>query len=435
MFSILSALYIIFAFFSFFTAITMFFTTALTLKGFYRGKKEYPNAKPSKRFLILVPAHNEEAVIADIVCNLNHMDYPKELYDFYVLADNCTDKTASIARTNGANVFEFFKDNENSPTGKPIALEKAFDELKDYHERYDYVMFFDADNWVDSNMLKEINSQMIANPDAVVTQCYIDSKNKSGPIASFYYLSFVTANRFIQLSKHRLGLNAGIGGTGFAVDTKYLKSIGGWKALSLTEDFEFQIKTTVAGKKILWNNYTRVHDEKPTSVKAFFKQQLRWAQGHWYVTKKNYLSIFKALFQHKISCLEFLSTSTYIFSLLVPYIVVLIRAPLIVVELLQRYHLMPYFETYGIFAIYPINMFSVFLFTYLVFILFYIGDWLDNNQKPSIKYFFTLVLGLIIGFVVVPIAKIIGLFKCGNQHTWVKTDHKIGLTTKDNQQA
>lgn len=425
MFSILSILYVIFAIFSFLTFVTMIFTIALTFKGFFRGKKEYPDADPKKKFLILVPAHNEEAVIADIVNNLNSMDYPKELYDYYVLADNCTDNTASIARSLGANVFEFTKESEDSPTGKPIALTKAFAILENYYELYDYVMFFDADNWIDKNMLKETNSQMLANPDAVVTQCYIDSKNKTGPIAAFYYLSFVTANRFIQLAKHRLGLNAGIGGTGFAVDTKYLNSIGGWKALSLTEDFEFQIKTTIAGKRILWNNYTRVHDEKPTTIKAFFKQQLRWAQGHWYVTKKHFFPIFKAFFTGKISIWEFLSTSTYVFALLVPYLVILIRIPLIVVEVLQYYKVMPYFEIFGIFALYPINIFSALLFAYLVFVLFYIGDYLDNNQKPSIKYFFTLVVAIAIGFVIVPIAKIIGLFKSNNQHTWVKTEHKI----------
>ena len=430
MFSVLSILYIIFAIVSFITFLTMVFSIIITIKGFYRGKKEYPDADPEKKFLILVPAHNEEAVISDIINNLNHMDYPKELYDFYILADNCTDNTAAVAKANGANVFEFFKESEKSPTGKPIALEKAFAVLDDYYKKYDYVMFFDADNWIESNMLKEINSQMIANPDAVVTQCYIGSKNKTGPVAAFYHVSFVTANRFIQFAKYRLGLNAGIGGTGFAVDTKYLNSVGGWKALSLTEDFEFQIKTTVAGKRILWNNHTRVHDEKPTTISAFFKQQLRWAQGHWYVTKKNFSSIFKAFFKGTISFWEFVSTSSYIFALLVPYLLLLLRTPLMIIEILQKYDIMPYFETYGIYALYHINLFSIIIFVYLVFVLFYLGDYYDNNEKPSFKYFFTVLLSIILGMIIVPIAKILGLFKSGNQHTWVKTEHKINMKSK-----
>ena len=123
------------------------------------------------RFLVLVPAHNEEAVIGDIVQNLNEMEYPREMYDFYILADNCTDRTAEIARGLGANVLESWKDSPDAPTGKPIVLQKALQTLGDYQNRYDLVMFFDADNLIDKNMFAEVNSQYLdANGQADIIQ-------------------------------------------------------------------------------------------------------------------------------------------------------------------------------------------------------------------------------------------------------------------------
>ena len=85
----------------------------ITFFGYKRNTKDYQDHAPLMRFLVLVPAHNEEAVIGDIVQNLNEMEYPREMYDFYILADNCTDRTAEIARGLGAKVLESHKDSRS----------------------------------------------------------------------------------------------------------------------------------------------------------------------------------------------------------------------------------------------------------------------------------------------------------------------------------
>ena len=144
----------------------------ITFFGYKRNTKDYQDHAPLMRFLVLVPAHNEEAVIGDIVQNLNEMDYPRELYDFYILADNCTDRTAEIARGLGAKVLESHKDSPDAPTGKPIVLQKALNTLEGYQNHYDLVMFFDADNLIDKNMFAEVNSQYLdANGQADIIQC------------------------------------------------------------------------------------------------------------------------------------------------------------------------------------------------------------------------------------------------------------------------
>jgi len=180
--------------------------------GFRRNTKDYQDHDPKLRFLALVPAHNEEAVIADIVGNLKHMEYPPELYDFYILADSCTDSTAAIAREMGANVIESFRESEDAPTGKPIVLQNALHVLEGYQNHYDAVMFFDADNLIDPNMFLEVNSQFLSNPGkADIIQCYLGSKNKNGIVALFYYLTYTITNRFFQYAKNRLGLNNVVG--------------------------------------------------------------------------------------------------------------------------------------------------------------------------------------------------------------------------------
>ena len=110
---------------SFFLTFIMVYQIVIGFFGFKKAKKDYADHDPESRFLVLVPAHNEEKVIGDIIQNLNDMDYPKELYDFYIIADNCTDNTAEVARNLGANVIETCKESPDAPTGKPIALKKA----------------------------------------------------------------------------------------------------------------------------------------------------------------------------------------------------------------------------------------------------------------------------------------------------------------------
>ena len=201
---------------SFFLTFIMVYQIVIGFFGFRKAKKDYKDHDPESRFLVLVPAHNEEKVIGDIIQNLNDMDYPKELYDFYIIADNCTDNTAEVARNLGAKVIETRKESEDAPTGKPIALKKALQAVGDYQDRYDLMMIFDADNLMDTNMFREVNSQYLDKGKPDFIQCYLGAKNKKGVVAWFYYTGYTLTNRFFDLAKYRLGLNCAIGGTGFA---------------------------------------------------------------------------------------------------------------------------------------------------------------------------------------------------------------------------
>jgi len=406
----------------------------ISFYGFRKKTKDYQDHDPGLRFLVLVPAHNEEAVIADIIYNLKHMEYPPALYDFYILADNCTDNTAAVARQAGANVIESFRESEDAPTGKPIVLQKALRALEGYHNQYDVVMFFDADNLIDPNMFLEINSQFLSNPGkADIIQCYLGSKNKNGLIALFYYMTYTITNRFFQLAKNHLGLNNVVGGTGFAVTAEYLHQRGGWASISLTEDFELQIEATCDGKRILWNHNVRIYDEKPTHFRASLRQRIRWAQGHWFVAFKNTRRLFRALKAGNISFGEFLSTFLYMYSL-VPYVILVVQMFLrLTINIFEWTGLVAKVPVVGLFNSWFLDNLPAFsLFFYSFIVLYYVSDSMDNGNRFNLRIFIPMCVSMLLNTVLAGVAQVVGLFKYKKQNTWVKTEHKINRLEASN---
>ena len=109
------------------------------------------------RFMAIVPAHNEENVIEELVESLKGQDYPKDLYDIFVIADNCTDNTAEVARRAGAIVYERF-DKKNKTKG--YALDWFLKQKIEEDAPYDAFCIFDADNIVDKNFIKNMNKKL-----------------------------------------------------------------------------------------------------------------------------------------------------------------------------------------------------------------------------------------------------------------------------------
>ena len=81
-----------------------------------RKEKPAKSYRPTKKFAMIAAAHNEETVIGELVDSLAKMNYPRELYDIFVIADNCTDRTAEIAEKAGAIVYKRF-DEEHKTKG------------------------------------------------------------------------------------------------------------------------------------------------------------------------------------------------------------------------------------------------------------------------------------------------------------------------------
>lgn len=233
------------------------------------------NCPPLKRFALVIAAHNEERVIAHIIESLSKQNYPRDLYDIFVIADNCTDRTAEIAENHGAYVYKRF---DSEKRGKGYALEWMFEKIFTMGDKYDAIGVFDADNLVSANYLMEMNKKLCKGHKVV--QGYIDSKNPFDSwITCSYSIAFWLSNRIYQLPRHYLGLSCGLCGTGFCIDINILKQIG-WGATCLTEDLEFTMKLALNGLKVSWAHNAVVYDEKPLTLKQSWNQRKRWMQGH-----------------------------------------------------------------------------------------------------------------------------------------------------------
>ncbi|PRR82809.1 glycosyltransferase family 2 protein [Clostridium vincentii] len=255
--------------------------------GVYR-KKDIKDYTPNNKFAMIVSAHDEEIVIGNLIESMQKQDYPKELYDIYVIADNCTDKTAEIAKGYNVTVCER---NVDDKRGKGYALEWMFEKLFKMDKSYDSIAIFDADNLVHSDFLKEINSKM--NQGYKVVQGYIDSKNPNDSwIATSYSIAFWSQNRLFQLSRNNIGLSNQIGGTGFSIATETLKELG-WGATCLTEDLEFTCKIVLSGQKVGLAYDAKIYDEKPLKLKQSWIQRRRWMQGFTDVASRYCLKLMK----------------------------------------------------------------------------------------------------------------------------------------------
>lgn len=249
---------------------------SISLFGWVMKKENSANIdEPFKRFALVIAAYNEEMVIAHIVESLLRQNYPEEMYDIFVIADNCSDNTAAIAASHGAIVYKRVNLEQR---GKGYALEWMFNKIFALETKYDAIAVFDADNLVSSNFLIEMNKQL-CNGHKVI-QGYLDSKNPFDSwITSSYSIAFWLSNRIFQLPRYNLGLSCGLCGTGFCVDTDILKSIG-WGATCLTEDLEFTMKLALNEVKVAWAHNAIVYDEKPITLKQSWNQRKRWMQGH-----------------------------------------------------------------------------------------------------------------------------------------------------------
>jgi len=276
--------------------LSTFYYFILSLFGLFR-KAEKKFLEPEKSFALVVAAHNEEAVIGPLVENLLNLNYPKELYDVFVVADNCTDKTALIAKNAGAIVHQRFN---NEKRGKGYALEWMFSRLFKLERQYDAVIIFDADNLVDESFLIEMNSKLCQGHEII--QCYLDSKNPYDTwVTNTFSITFWLSNRMLQLARYNTGvLNNVLGGTGMCISTRVLKELG-WGATSLTEDLEFTMKALMHGYRTTWAHDAIVYDEKPLTFMQAWNQRKRWAQGQVDVAGRYFFPlIFKAIRERKI---------------------------------------------------------------------------------------------------------------------------------------
>jgi len=244
----------------------------------WRKPTDYGWHPARTRFAVLIAARNEELVIGPLINSLLTQDYPAELYDIWVIPNNCTDNTARAAAQFGARVLECTVPVKS----KGEVLRFAYNRLRG--RRYDAYCVFDADNLVHRRFLAEMNNAYLAGAEAA--QGYRDSKNPydtaiSGCCSIYYWMM----NRFHNGGRAGLGLSALINGTGFMVSARTLEKLGGWRTETISEDLELTAQCVLAGEKVCWVPKAVTYDEQPLDYALSVRQRRRWSSGTLQVTE------------------------------------------------------------------------------------------------------------------------------------------------------
>lgn len=227
------------------------------------------------KFMAIIPAHNEERVIKNLIDSLHNQNYPKELLDIYVIADNCTDNTAKIAKDAGAIVYER---NDPEKKTKGYAMQWFLNKKIEENADYDAFFVFDADNIVMPDFTVNMNKKLCQGEEIV--QGYRDIKNPSDTwVSAGYALFYWTMHRFYHLARYNLGLSPLLNGTGFMVKFDVIRETG-WNTKTLTEDIEFSLINIAEGRRLGWATDAIVFDEQPLEFKQSWTQRERWSVGH-----------------------------------------------------------------------------------------------------------------------------------------------------------
>ncbi len=271
------------------------------------SKKKTYEAKKLHRYAVLISARNEAEVIGELLESIHKQTYPSHLLDIYVVADNCTDNTAQVAREHRAIVVERF---DHVQVGKGYALNYLFSQIETQVglEAYDGYMVFDADNVLDENYVMEMN-KVFSNGYPVVTS-YRNSKNYgSNWISAGYALWFLRESRYLNGARMRCGTSCAISGTGFLVSSQIIKENNGWKHHLLTEDIEFSTENIIKGRVIGYCEKAVLYDEQPEQFKASWNQRLRWSKGFYQVLGRYGGELMGGITRrHSFQCYDMLMT-------------------------------------------------------------------------------------------------------------------------------
>ncbi len=259
--------------------------------GLIRGQVKIPPAKKQHTYAFFIAAHNEEAVIANLVKSIKDQDYPSELIDVFVVADACTDNTAQAAREAGAIVYER---NDLSRKGKSWVMDYGFDRiLREYPGKHEAFFIFDADNLLSRDYVTVMNDAFDQGYLALTS--YRNSKNfGSSWISSAYATWFIREARYLNNARMICHTSCAVSGSGYLVSAKLIEGMKGWDFHTLTEDIQFSTFCAIHGVRIGYAP-AEFFDEQPVTLKASIKQRMRWTKGFYQVLFTYGRHMFKSI--------------------------------------------------------------------------------------------------------------------------------------------
>src|SRR5436305_5664918 len=226
-------------------------------------------------FGILIPAHNEEVLLGPLLKSLSTMTYPKDLYSVYVIADNCTDSTAQVARTaGGVQVYERFDQAKRS---KGHALAWAFQQLKENQSIHDAYVIFDADSIIDSKFLQAMADELKQGKEAL--QGYYGVLNATeSPSTILRWIALTLMNHMRPFGRSLLGFSTRLTGNGMCLSHDLLEHLP-WCTYGHSEDYEYYLVLLQHGTKVHYVRKAIVHSHMPPTFADMRTQDIRWESG------------------------------------------------------------------------------------------------------------------------------------------------------------
>lgn len=268
-------------------------------------KKRAKAAASIRRYAVLISARNEEAVIGHLLDSIRRQDYPADSLAAFVVADNCTDGTARVAREAGAVVYER---TDRVHVGKGYALNYLLTQIRDAwgDDYFDGYFVFDADNLLAPDYVSRMNETF--SQDCQIVTSYRNSKNFGDNwISAGYGLWFLRDAAFLNAPRTQLGLSAVVSGTGYLFSREVMLQGNGWPFHSLSEDTEFTVHCILEGEKIGYCGEAELYDEQPTQLGQSIRQRMRWVRGNMMVLLRQGGHLAGHLGQKNgLSCLDLL---------------------------------------------------------------------------------------------------------------------------------
>ena len=237
-------------------------------------------APPQHRFVVLVPAHDEERLIGKTLASLDSLDYPKSMVTVHVVADNCSDATASIVASCGMTAHERVAPDD---PGKGPALRWLLDRLQQQAAVFDAVVIVDADTIVQPSFLRVVSARL-ADGTNVVQAYYAVADASSSATAAFREAALAARHFLRPLGRNRIGASAGLYGNGMVFRSGVLTTES-WSN-HLTEDIEFQLELLLAGDKVTFAPDAVVTAEMPVTLEASHSQHQRWERGRMEMVRR-----------------------------------------------------------------------------------------------------------------------------------------------------
>ena len=262
-------------------------------------RKTYPEAAEKGRYGLIIPARNEAAVIAGLIDSIRKTDYPQENLQIFVIAHNCTDGTAEVARRCGADVAVYEYDNPEENT-MGYAFRYLFSRIEEDYgtQTFDGFFLFNADNILDRNFFTKMNDAYLYYDRKCVITSYRNSKNFGANLISGLYGIYFIAGCFLE-SRGRtvLGCSTRVQGTGYLINSAIVKD--GWPYVSLTEDWEFTADQVLRGHNVRYCDEAIFYDEQPTDQRIMWRQPVRWSRWHMLACLARFGDLIRGIFRRE----------------------------------------------------------------------------------------------------------------------------------------